>query len=511
MLLGIDIGTSATKTVLFDLAGKALASHTISYPMHCPRSAWAEQNPEDWWNATADGIRAVLSESGVPAREVRGVGLSGQMNGHVMTDRDGRVLRPAILWCDLRATEEVEEMNRRVGERRVVELTGNRAIPGLGAAKILWVKNHQPDIYERAAKILAPKDYVRYRLTGEYATEVSDASGLQLLDIRRRDWSDELLKALGIDREKLPRMHESPEVTGVISREAAERTGLLPGTIVAGGAGDNPAAGVGMGAMTDGLAFTTIGTSGVPYLLTERVLPDYEGRVNCLCAAAPGKWMMMGCVQAAGYSLKWLRDVVCGTEIEEARALGRDAFAFMDDLAAGVAPGSEGLLFLPYLLGERSPHTDADCRGVFFGLSAIHGRPHMIRAVMEGVSFCLRECLDVYQELGCAPRDMRVCGGGGKSALWRQMLADIYGCPVSTVQAAEGGAALGVAILAGVAAGEYASVEEACAALVQKNETHCPDPAVHRAYEGYYALHKKLYQDLYGDFKTLARLAGSQN
>lgn len=506
MLLGIDIGTSATKTVLFDLEGNALASHTIAYPMHCPKSGWAEQNPEDWWNATADGIRAVLSESGIPASEVRGVGLSGQMNGHVMTGSDGRVLRPAILWCDLRATEEVEEMNRKVGSRRIVELTGNCAIPGLGAAKILWVKNHQPEIYERAAHIMVPKDYVRYRLTGEYATEVSDASGMQLLDINRRDWSDELLEKIGIDRDKLPRMHESPDVTGVISREAAERTGLLPGTIVVGGAGDNPAAGVGMGAMTDGRAFTTIGTSGVPYMLTEKVLPDYEGRVNCLCAAAPGKWMMMGCIQAAGYSLKWLRDVVCGVEIEEARARGCDPFAVMDELAAGVAPGSEGLLFLPYLLGERSPHADADCRGVFFGLSSIHSRPHMIRAVMEGVSFSMRECLDVYTELGCTPRDMRVCGGGGKSALWRQMLADIYGCEVSTVQSAEGGAALGVAILAGVGAGEYASVEQACEALVRKNATHVPDMAAHRAYEGYYELHKKLYCDLYEDYKALARL-----
>ena len=510
MLLGIDIGTSATKTVLFDLNGNALASHTIAYPMHCPRSGWAEQNPEDWWNAAADGIRAVLSESGVRAGEVRGVGLSGQMNGHVMTDRDGRVLRPAILWGDLRATAEVEETERRVGRRRIVELTGNRAIPGLGAAKILWVKNNQPEIYERAAHIMVPKDYVRYRLTGEYATEVSDASGMQLLDIRRRDWSDELLEKIGIDRDKLPRMHESPEVTGVVSREAAARTGLLEGTIVVGGAGDNPAAGVGMGAMTDGRAFTTIGTSGVPYLLTEKVLPDYDGRVNCLCAAAPGKWMMMGCIQAAGYSLKWLRDVVCGIEIEEARALGRDAFEIMDDLASGVRPGSEGLLFLPYLLGERSPHADADCRGVFFGLSSIHSRPHMIRAVMEGVSFSMRECLDVYRELGCTPDNMRVCGGGGRSALWRQMLADIYGCPVSTVQSAEGGAALGVAILAGVGAGEYASVEEACDALVREKETHLPNMEAHRTYEGYYALHKKLYLDLYDDYKTIARLTENQ-
>ena len=504
MLLGIDIGTSGTKTVLFDLMGNALASHTIGYPMDCPRGAWAEQNPEDWWNAAADGIRAVLQKSGVSGDQVLGVGLSGQMNGHVMLDREGKVLRPAILWCDLRATEEVEEMNRKVGDRRIVELTGNRAIPGLGAAKILWVKNHQPEIYEKAAMILVPKDYVRYRLTGEYAAEVSDASGLQLLDIHRRDWSQELLDKIGIDRDKLPRVYESPEVTGVISREAAARTGLRPGTIVVGGAGDNPAAGVGMGAMTDGRAFTTIGTSGVPYMLTEKVLPDYEGRVNCLCAAAPNKWMMMGCIQAAGYSLRWLRDTVCSAEIAQAEREGRDPFEVMDELAADVPPGSRGLLFLPYLLGERSPHADADCRGVFFGLSSIHSRPHMIRAVMEGVSYAMRECLDVYAELGCRLSDMRICGGGGKSALWRQMLADIYGSPVSTVQSAEGGAALGVAILAGVGAKEYASVEEACAALVKKQDTHLPDMAKHAAYEGYYALHKKLYLDLYDDFKILA-------
>ena len=506
MLLGIDIGTSATKTVLFDLQGNALASHTVGYPMVCPRSGWAEQDPEDWWNAAVEGIRAVLAESGVSGREVKGIGLSGQMNGHVMTDRDGRVLRPAILWCDLRATAEVEEMEAKVGRRRIVELTGNVAIPGLGAAKILWVKNNQPEIYEKTAHIMVPKDYVRYRLTGEYATEVSDASGMQLLDIRRRDWSGELLEKIGIDRDKLPAMHESPDVTGVISAACAAETGLAPGIPVVGGAGDNPAAGVGMGAMRDGLAFTTIGTSGVPYMLTEKVLPDFEGRVNCLCAAAPGKWMMMGCIQAAGYSLRWLRDTVCAAECAEAARQGRDPFEVMDELAAGVAPGSGGLLFLPYLLGERSPHADADCRGVFFGLSSVHDRSHMIRAVMEGVSFSMRECLDVYADLGCAPRDMRVCGGGGRSPLWRQMLADIYGTPVSTVQSAEGGAALGVAILAGVGAGEYKSVEEACDALVQKSFTHEPDPAAHAAYEGYYELHKKLYRDLFEDYRILAAL-----
>ena len=275
---------------------------------------------------------------------------------------------------------------------------------------------------------------------------------------------------------------------------------------MAGGAGDNPAAGVGMGAMTEGRSFTSIGTSGVPYMLTEKVFPDYEGRVNCLCAASPGKWMMMGCIQAAGYSLKWLKDTVCSAEILKAEKEGRDPFVVMDEMAAGIVPGSEGLLFLPYLLGERSPHSDADCRGVFFGLSAIHSRAHMIRAVMEGVSFSMRQCLEVYDELGAVLTDMRVCGGGAKSFLWPQILADIYGTEVSRVQQSEGGAALGAALLGGVAAGVYPTVEEACENVVKKGDCFLPDMAAHQKYDGYYRLHKKLYDDLYEDFKTLAGL-----
>jgi xylulokinase len=506
MLLGIDIGTSGTKTVLFDLAGNPLAAHTAAYPMETPRAGWAEQNPEDWWRATVEGIRAVLAQSGASAADIRGIGLSGQMNGHVMLDADGEVLAPAILWCDLRATEEAAEMEAMVGAEKIVEITGNHAFAGLGAAKILWMKRHRPEIYERTRHILLPKDYVRFRLTGEYAAEVSDASGLQLLDINTRRWSRDLISKLGLDIDKLPPVYESPEVSGAVSRAAADITGLRAGTPVAGGAGDNPAAGVGMGAMTDGRAFTTIGTSGVPYMLTERVLMDMQGRVNCLCAAAPGKWMLMGCVQSAGYSLKWLRDTVCAAEIAQAEREGRDAFEIMDELAAAVPPGSRGLLFLPYLMGERSPHTDADCRGVFFGLSSVHGRAEMIRAVMEGVSFSLRECVEVYGELGCRLTDMRICGGGGKSRLWRQMLADIYGESVSTVQSSEGGAALGAAILAGVGTSEYASVEQACAAIIRTGETHTPDMAAHAKYEGYYELHKRLYGALYGAFRDLARL-----
>ena len=506
MLLGIDVGTSATKTVLFDEQGQALASHTEGYPMMTPKSAWAEQDPEDWWRATVNGIRACISEIGADPADIKGIGFSGQMNGHVMLDKNGQPLRPAILWCDLRAVEEAEEMNEKIGARRVVDLTGNTAIPGLGAAKILWVKNHEPEHYDKAAHILLPKDYVRFRLTGDFATEVSDASGWQLLDIHKRQWSDEVLSKLGLDKAKLPKVYESPEATGVVSAEAARETGLKAGTVVAGGAGDNPAAGVGMGAMTEGRSFTSIGTSGVPYMLTEKVFPDYEGRVNCLCAASPGKWMMMGCIQAAGYSLKWLKDTVCSAEVLQAEKEGRDPFVVMDELAAKIKPGSEGLLFLPYLLGERSPHSDADCRGVFFGLSAIHGRPHMIRAVMEGVSFSMRQCLEVYDELGARLTDMRVCGGGAKSFLWPQILADIYGTEVSRVQQAEGGAALGAAILGGVAAGIYPSVEAACDNVVKKGDSFLPDPQAHQRYDSYYKLHKKLYDDLYEDFKTLARL-----
>ncbi|MDR3120157.1 MAG: xylulokinase [Clostridiales bacterium] len=505
LLLGIDLGTSGTKTVLFDTKGKAITSKTVEYPMYQPQNGWAEQDASDWWNAVAQGISAVLQKSGADPSAIRGVGLSGQMHGLVMLDKAGEVLRRAIIWCDQRTSAEVAQINRVIGERRVIEITANPAMTGFTAAKILWVQNNEPEVYAKCAHILLPKDYIRYKLTGEFATEVSDAAGMQLMDVPARDWSGEVLTKLSIDRAMLGKMYESQDLTGKVHAAAAKETGLAVGTPVAGGAGDNPAAAVGAGIVRAGRAFTTIGSSAVVYAVSDQVTIDLGGRVHTLCASVPGKWTVMSCTQGAGLSLQWLRNTCCAPETERAAAENKDPYYIMDKLAADVPIGAGRLLYLPYLMGERSPHPDPDCRGVFFGLSAIHGRPELIRAVLEGVAYSQRECVDVFREMGVVIEDMLACGGGARSAIWRQMLADLYGCPVSLTEADEG-PALGVALLAGVGAGVYASVEQACDAAVRKGSAQPPDMEAHAKYEPYFALYKKLYRDLKADFETLAKI-----
>ena len=502
-LLGIDIGTSGTKTVLFDTAGKAIASYTADYPMYQPHNGWAEQDAADWWGAVVKGIGKVLEKSGAKPGLIRGIGLSGQMHGLVMLDKDGDLLRRAIIWCDQRTGAEAGQINSLVGPKRIIEITANPVMTGFTAAKILWVRNNEPDIYEKCAHILLPKDYIRYKLTGEFATEVSDAAGMQLMDIPHRSWSDEVLTKLSIDKSLLAGMYESQDLTGKVSKAAADATGLRAGTPVAGGAGDNPAAAVGAGVIREGVAFTTVGSSAVVYAVSDNVTIDLEGRVHTLCASAPGKWTVMSCTQAAGLSLQWLRNTCCAQEVEQALAQSADPYDIMDALAEGVPIGANKLLFLPYLMGERSPHPDPDCRGVFFGLSAIHGRAELIRAVMEGVAYSQRECVDVFKEMGVEINDMLVCGGGARSPFWRQMLADLYACPVSLTEADEG-PALGAALLAGVCAGVYESVEQACKIAVRKGQTQQPDMIAHMQYEPYFVLYKKLYWGLKSDFKFLA-------
>ncbi|WP_407311473.1 xylulokinase [Desulfosporosinus sp. SB140] len=504
-LLGVDLGTSGTKTVLFDFAGNAICAKTIEYPLYQPANGWAEQDPSDWWNATCHGINYVITKSGIDASEISGVGLSGQMHGLVMLDKDGMVLRNSIIWCDQRTANECEQMNKVIGEKKLIEITANPALTGFTASKILWVQNNEPDVYEKCAHILLPKDYIRYMLTGEYATEMSDASGMQLMDVAKRGWSDQILSKFNIDKSMLGKLYESPDVTGKIHRKAAELTGLREGTIVVGGAADNSAAAVGTGVVRAGNAFTTIGTSGVIYAISNDVSIDLKGRVHTLCSAVPGKWTVMSCTLGAGLSLKWLRDTCCSEEMSEAEKLGIDPYVVMDKLAENVMPGAGGLVYLPYLMGERSPHPDPYCRGVFFGLSASHSRAHLIRSVMEGVAFSQRECVDVFKEMNVNVEDMIACGGGGRSSVWRQMLADMYGCPVSTIKADEG-PALGVAILAGVGAGIYDSVENACDNLVVKKSIQNPNLSTRKVYEDYYELYKKLYTDLQVSFKTLSKL-----
>ena len=504
-LLGIDLGTSGTKTVLFAQDGAVLASATQDYPLSQPQNGWAEQKPEDWWDAAISTIRSVLAQSGVDAAQIAGLGISGQMHGLVMLDASGAVLRPAILWCDQRTGEECREMTQTVGEKELIAITANPALTGFTASKILWVKKHQPEIYAKCRKILLPKDFLRYRLTGVFATEVSDASGMQLLDVPQRRWSEPLLRALDIDPELLAPVYESPEITASVSNEAAQATGLCAGTAVAGGAGDNAAAAVGTGVVRDGKAFTTIGTSGVVFAHTDTLAIDPAGRVHTFCCAVPGAWHLMGVTQGAGLSLQWFRNNFCGAEMEAAAAMDTEVYELIDRAAALSPVGANRLLYLPYLMGERTPHLDPDCRGVFFGLSAMHQKRDLLRAVMEGVTYSLKDCLSVLEEMGARPQTMLACGGGGSSPLWRQMLADVFRCPIQTLASKEG-AALGVAILAGVGTGLFSSVPAACDAMIRENPPQLPNEAAAVQYDKGYTLYKELYPALKGSFGKLAEL-----
>lgn len=502
-VIGVDCGTSGTKTVLFDEVGTVIASKTVEYPMYQPKNGYAEQDPADWANAMIATIKAVLSSGGVSADDVVGVGISGQMHGLVMLDENGEPLRRSIIWCDQRTEAEVEQMNKLLGREKLIRITANPALTGWTAAKILWVRNNEPQIYEKCRHILLPKDYLRFILTGEFATEVSDASGMQLLDVPNRCWSKEVCSALDIDMSLLGKVYESCEVTGKVNKKAAELTGLKEGTIVVGGAGDNAAAAIGTGVAEDGKAFTTIGTSGVVFAHTSEIAIDPLGRVHTCCAAVPDSWHVMGVTQGAGLSLKWFRDNFCAAEKETAAYMGVDEYYLMDKEAESVPIGSERLLYLPYLMGERTPHLDPNARGMFFGLSAMHTKKHMLRAVLEGVSYSLRDCVEVFREMKINVSDMMACGGGGSSPLWRSMLADLYNCPVKTASSKEG-PALGVALLALTGAGVYSSVPEACAAVVKTDKIQQPNESAVPVYESYY----RLYHDIYPAIKEhCARLA----
>ena len=504
-VIGVDCGTSGTKTVLFDEKGTVIASSTIEYPMYQPKNGYAEQWPGDWANAMIDTIKAVMAKSGVKKEDVKGIGISGQMHGLVMLDKDNNVIRPSIIWCDQRTEKEVEWMTETIGREKLIEITANPALTGWTAAKILWVKNNEPENYAKVAHILLPKDFLRFVLTHEYATEVSDASGMQLLDVPNRKWSDELLSAFEIDKNWLGKVYESCEVTGTLTKAMADELGLCEGTIVVGGAGDNAGAAIGTGVCEDGKAFTTIGTSGVVFAHTSKISIDPKGRVHTCCAAVPNSWHVMGVTQGAGLSLKWFRDNFCGAEKETAKYMGVDEYYLMDKQAETVPVGAERLLYLPYLMGERTPHLDPNARGVFFGLSAMHTKKHMLRAVMEGVSYSLRDCVEVFREMDINVSDMMACGGGGSSPLWRSMLADLYNCPVKTASSKEG-PALGVALLASVGAGIYSSVPEACKAVVAVDKTQQPDPAKVPEYEKFYKLYTEIYPALKEQFRRLGTL-----
>jgi xylulokinase len=490
-LLGIDVGTGGTRAVVVDDDGEVVASATEDHePFASAHSGWAEQDPGDWWRACAVAVRAALRGTGTQAGAIAAVGLSGQMHGAVLLGERDEVLRPSLIWADQRTGPQCREIVERIGETRLIELTSNPALTAFTLPKLLWVREHEPETWRRVRTVLLPKDYVRLRLTGERATDAADASGTLMLDVANRRWSTAMLDAVEIDEGLLPDVYESPEVTGCVSAAGAEATGLAEGTPVIAGAGDQAAGAVGMGVVRPGVVSATIGTSGVVFAATDRPARDRLGRVHSFCHAVPDRWHVMGVTQAAGLSLRWFNDRF-GAGADD----GRDPYERLSDEAASAPPGADGVLWAPYLLGERTPHLDPDARAALVGLTASHGRAHIIRAILEGVAFSLRDTFTLFDEMAVPVRAIRLGGGGARGRLWRQVQADVYGREVEVLEADEG-AAYGAAILAGVGAGVWPSVDAACDAVVRVAGRVEPDPqaaaTLHVRYEAFRALYGAL-------------------
>jgi xylulokinase len=495
--IGIDIGTSGTKALAILPEGKILASASESYPCHYPKPLWSEQDPEDWWQATVKVIRTVMKKAKLKAADVRAIGLSGQMHGSVFLDKEDRVIRRAILWNDQRTEAECTEIEERVGGRRqLIKLVANPALTGFTAPKILWLRNHEPRNFDRCVKVLLPKDEIRRRLTGEYATEVSDASGMLLLDVVKRQWSKQLLAKLELDPTLLATCYESEDITGKLTPATAKLLGLTTDCVVVGGAGDCAAGAVGNGIVKGGLLTTSLGTSGVVFVHSDEPQFDPEGRLHTFCHAVRGKWHMMGVTLCAGGSLQWFHDRLCAV------GGGKPVYDQLTAEAAAVAAGAEGLLFLPYLTGERTPHLDSNARGAFVGLTLSHTRGHLSRAIMEGVTYALRDSLAIMTDLGVPVRQIRASGGGAKNPFWRQMQADMFGKPV-TAMVADEGAAYGVALLAAVGAGHYRDITEACTATIQTADTLKPDSKNRKVYDRGFPVFQGLYRALKGEFTKL--------
>lgn len=492
-MMGIDVGTTGTRAVVVRPDGHVVSAATADHqPMRMPKPGWAEQDPEDWWQAAISATRAALSQAELKGADVAAIGLSGQMHGVALLDKAKAVLRPALIWCDQRSQSQCDAITSKVGAVHLIRLVSNPALTGFSAPKLLWVRDHEPEIYERAAHFLLPKDYVRLKLAGEFATDVSDASGTLLFDVTHRRWSQEILERLKIDASLLPRAFESIEVTGQISSETALLTGLRAGTPVVAGAGDQAASAVGNGIVSPGLTSATLGTSGVIFAYTNAPKLDPQGRIHTFCHAVPKKWHVMGVTQGAGLSLRWFREQFGAAESWYAREIGADSYEIIIQEARKIPPGSDGLLFLPYLMGERTPHLDAEARGMWFGLTAAHTRGHLIRAILEGVAFSLRDSLEIFKELEIPVDQIRASGGGSRSFLWRQIQADIYGKDVVTLSESEG-SAYGAALLAGVGAKIYKSVEEAARQTIQIHESVAPDSKNIRVYDELYQVYRGLY------------------
>jgi xylulokinase len=489
VFLGLDIGTGGTRAVLVSPTGELAASASAEHAaFRSPQPGWAEQDPHDWWRAAQQAIRETLAQA--PGVKIEAVGLTGQMHGAVMLDKEGAVLRPSLIWCDQRTQPQCDWLHEQfggseAGREKLIELTANPALPNFTLTKLLWVRDHEPEIFARIAHVLCPKDYVRFRMTGTYAMDVQEASGTLLLDVAHRRWSSEVARAAGIPESWLPEVFESPEVCAHISSEAAQLLGIPQGTPVVAGAGDQGAGAVGMGILEPGSVSATIGTSGVVFAATAAPTRDPRGRLHTFCHAVPGRWHVMGVTQAAGLSLRWFRDTFSPCVDYNDFTTG----------AASIPPGSEGLLWTPYLLGERTPHLDPEARAAFVGIHANHTRDHFVRAVMEGVAYSLRDTFTLFAELGIPVKGVRLGGGGARGKLWRQIQADIYNHTVDVLTAEEGGA-FGAALLAGVGAGAWASLDEACKAGIHVAQQIPPQPAAVERYERAYQAFRAVYPAL---------------
>ncbi|MBA3975280.1 MAG: xylulokinase [Candidatus Solibacter sp.] len=495
--LGIDIGTGGSRALLVDEQGTVKAAFTAAHEdMRMDKPMWAEQRPENWWDAAQEAIKGVLKQAGAKGDDVKAIGLSGQMHGLVLLDKDDNVIRPSLIWCDQRSQPQVDFINQTVGKANVVAHTANPMLTGFTLPKLLWVRDNEPQNFEKAAKFLLPKDYVRLKLTGGHCTEVSDASGTGLLDVVTRRWSREMVERLKLDASLLPDLKESVEITGTVTKAAAKATGLKEGTPVVGGGGDQAASGIGNGIVRPGPVSCTIGTSGVVFAYLDRPQYDPTGRVHTFCHAVKGKWHVMGVTQGAGLSLQWVRNQLMPG-------------ATYDQMTAEAATSpvlSHGIYWLPYLMGERTPHLDAIARGGWIGLTAKHTRADLLRAVIEGVSYSLKDCLGIIEQMSVEVKNVRASGGGANSVFWRQMLADIFGIGISTLENKEG-SAYGAALLAMTGSGLYKSVEETCDAVIR--EADCMIPTVHEsaAYSRGYEVFSVLYPALKPIYGLIHQLA----
>jgi len=487
-ILGIDVGTGGTRALVIDGNGRVVSSATEEHqPFASPQIGWAEQQPEDWWRASCIAVRKAIASANLSAEEIACAGLSGQMHGAVMLDKQGSVVRPALIWCDVRTEKQCRDLTAKIGHQRLIQLTCNPALANFTLTKLLWVRENEPANWKLVRAVMLPKDYVRFRLTGERATDVADASGTLLLDVAHRCWSHEMLQAAEIDERWLPSLHESPDICGKVAGKGAAEIGLRVGTPVVAGAGDQASGATGMGIVAAGTVSATIGTSGVVFAATDRPALDPRGRVHTFCHAIPGRWHVMGVTQAAGLSLRWFRDTFA-TDSSGAR----ESYDRLIAEAAKAPCGSDGLLWTPYLMGERTPHLDSNARGALVGLTASHTRAHVVRAILEGVAFSLRDTFTLFLEMNVPVANIRLGGGGARSPLWRQIQADVYGHAVEIVEAEEG-AAYGAAILAGVGADIWPSVDAACHAAVRVASRVSPQPSSVTTLNASYSAYRRIY------------------